>query len=88
MKYGALFALCALTGIAAAQPETTGAPAVGQVEPNGQWPPPGAQPQPQQLNAPTRATFVSTGETTWDVWIDQQPACATPCTSSPAAPSP
>jgi len=65
MKYGALFALCALTGSAVAQPEIASAPA--------------AMP-PQQQNAPTRATFVSTGETKWDVWIDQQPACATPCT--------
>lgn len=31
-------------------------------------------------SAPTRATFVSTSEQAWDVWIDKQPACATPCT--------
>ena len=29
--------------------------------------------------APTRATFVSTSEEKWDVWIDKQPACETPC---------
>jgi hypothetical protein len=74
MKYGTLIALCAMTGIAVAQPAT---PAAAHVEPNGVWPPPNAQPQQQ---APTRATFVSTGEARWDVWIDQQPACATPCT--------
>jgi hypothetical protein len=71
MRYGALLALCALSGTALAQ-----------VEPNGTWPPAGMQmpeQQPQQ-NAPTRATFVSTGEQKWDVWVDQQPACATPCT--------
>lgn len=41
-----------------------------------------AQPSDQQMQqpAPTRATFVSTGEARWDVWVDQQPACATPCT--------
>ncbi len=32
-----------------------------------------------QQPAPTRATFVSTGEEKWDVWIDKQPACQTPC---------
>jgi hypothetical protein len=88
MKYGALFALCALCGTALAQPGA-GAPlppsqpaAAQVVEPNGYWSPPdNVQPQAQpQPNAPTRATFVSTGEAKWDVWIDQQPACATPCT--------
>jgi hypothetical protein len=81
MKYGALLALCALSSPAFAQP------AAGQVEPNGTWPPPEAAaaqvalPQPAaQPQAQTRATFVSTGEQKWDVWIDQQPACATPCT--------
>jgi len=75
MKYGALFAVLALSGTAFAQPATP--------EPNAYWPPrdqaqPAPQPRPQQ-HAPTRATFVSTGEQKWDVWIDQQPACATPC---------
>ena len=80
MKYGALFALCALSGIAAAQPgSSTAATPAAMVEPNGVWPPPGAQAPPQQ-NAPTRATFVSTGDSKWDVWVDQQPACETPCT--------
>jgi len=78
MKYGALLALCVASSPAFAQP-------TGQVEPNGTWPPPDeaaaqmAQPQPQP-QAPTRATFVSTGEQKWDVWIDKQAACATPCT--------
>ena len=79
MKYGALFALCAMTGSAVAQPMPESQAAAATVEPNGVWPPPGAQ-MPQQQSTPTRATFVSTGEQKWDVWIDQQPACATPCT--------
>jgi hypothetical protein len=37
------------------------------------------QPAAQQ-SADTRATFVSTGEQKWDVYVDQQPACETPCT--------
>jgi hypothetical protein len=35
-----------------------------------------AQPEPP---APTRATFVSTGAEQWDVVVDGQPMCATPC---------
>jgi hypothetical protein len=42
--------------------------------------PASAQSPPPQQPAPTRATFVSTNEARWDVWVDQQPACATPCT--------
>jgi hypothetical protein len=42
-----------------------------------------AQPAPDAPQnaapAPTRATFVSTSEEKWDVWIDKQPACETPC---------
>jgi hypothetical protein len=41
-------------------------------------PPPGSQ-QPQ-VPAPTRATFVSTTSEQWDVLVDNQPMCATPCT--------
>jgi hypothetical protein len=74
MQYGTLFALCAMAATASAQPAQT---AAATVEPNGVWPPQPAQPQ---QSAPTRATFVSTGEASWDVWVDQQPACATPCT--------
>lgn len=67
MKYGSLIALLALRGVASAQPGA---------EPEPQ---PEIQQQQPQAVAPTRATFVSTGEEKWDVWIDQQPACATPC---------
>ncbi len=73
MTYGALIALVALTGTAFAQ-----APGDQQPQPPLQ---PQAQPQAQpQPQAATRATFVSTGEARWDVYVDQQPACATPCT--------
>jgi hypothetical protein len=77
-----MFALCALSGTALAQPAAGIPAAMPQVEPNGTWPPPGAQPEQQQpqQNTPTRATFVSTSEQKWDVWVDQQAACATPCT--------
>jgi len=81
MKYGAsFFTLCVLSATALAQPAAQ-IPAALQVEPNGTWPP-GAQPPEQepQQSSPTRATFVSTGEQKWDVWVDQQAACATPCT--------
>jgi hypothetical protein len=41
-----------------------------------------AQPSPDstQPTAPIRATFVSTSSQQWDVTIDGQPTCATPCT--------
>jgi hypothetical protein len=70
MKYGVLFALVALTSTASAQAPGDGMPAAE----------PAAAQQYPQPQAPTRATFVSTGEARWDVYVDQQPACATPCT--------
>jgi len=81
MKYGALFAVLALSGPAFAQ-SAPGQSAPGQSapEPNAYWPPPDQAQPAQQPQPQTRATFVSTGEEKWDVWIDQQPACATPCT--------
>src|SRR3954447_8315034 len=39
------------------------------------WAQPAQTPQPA-----TRATFVSTGEAKWDVYVDKQAACPTPCT--------
>jgi hypothetical protein len=40
-----------------------------------------AQPdQPPEAPAPTRATFISTGVERWDVTIDGQAVCSTPCT--------
>ena len=35
---------------------------------------------PDPATAPTRATFVSTSEQQWDVWVDRQAICSTPCT--------
>jgi hypothetical protein len=72
MKYGALFALIAVPAIAFAQPSVE--PAVAQ---------PAMQPpmqQPPMQPPPTRATFVSTTESQWDVTIDRHPVCSTPCT--------
>jgi hypothetical protein len=40
---------------------------------------PGSDAPQNEPPAPTRATFVSTGEESWDVWVDKQPACQTPC---------
>lgn len=40
-------------------------------------------PQPMQQQPPqgsTQATFVSSGAQPWDVLLDRQPVCATPCT--------
>lgn len=37
-------------------------------------------PQAQPQAAPARATFVSTSEEQWDVSVDRQPVCSTPCT--------
>ncbi len=48
------------------------APAPAEPIPEG----PAAAPGPA---APTRATFVSTSSEQWDVTVDQQPMCATPC---------
>ncbi len=84
MKYGSLIALLALRGVASAQPgaEPQPDPAM-QTQPEmpaDMQPAAAMQPPQPQAVAPTRATFVSTGEDKWDVWIDQQPACATPCT--------
>lgn len=44
-------------------------------------PPPNAQAMPREPLPPgaTRATFVSTGETRWDVRIDNNAVCTTPC---------
>jgi hypothetical protein len=42
-------------------------------------PPPYGQPPQQPQAAPTRATFVSTGPARWDVRIDNNAVCSTPC---------
>ena len=93
MKYGALIAVLALHGTALAQPGGSDLP-IAPEQPSPAQPPvpqgqlPAEQPipetqplppqQPQQ--APTRATFVSSTEQQWDVTLDRQPVCSTPCT--------
>lgn len=44
----------------------------------GPAPAPGAEPGPEPA-APTHATFISAGFQGWDVVVDGQPVCATPC---------
>jgi hypothetical protein len=39
-----------------------------------------APPAPPESAAPTQATFISTTRQQWDVVVDDQPMCATPCT--------
>jgi hypothetical protein len=48
--------------------------ALGTAHAAAEGPPPATQEQ-----APTRATFVSTGAQQWDVEVDGQPVCSTPC---------
>jgi hypothetical protein len=43
-------------------------------------PDPAAQPPVAEVPAPTRANIVSTTSQPWDVYIDDQWVCATPCT--------
>jgi len=52
-----------------------------QPPPPYQSPPPDAPPMPPGPPPPgtTRATFVSTGETPWDVRLDNNAVCTTPC---------
>jgi hypothetical protein len=87
MKYGALLVIIVGSGSAFAQ--APGASIEQPEPPQAQPEPPQAQPmqpqaqpmQPMQPpQAPTRATFVSTSEQQWEVTIDRQPACSTPCT--------
>jgi hypothetical protein len=77
-----LIVLGVLAAPAAAQPGQTPAlppdpPTVLPPEPY----PKDAQPIPSDLPPPgaTRATFVSTGEARWDVRIDNNAVCSTPC---------
>ena len=68
-----LLALVVVASSAAAQPP----PLPGQIQPNQVWDP---GPAPAEPAPPmTRATFVSTGETRFDVRVDGNAACTTPC---------
>jgi len=80
-------ALLLLHGVAAAQPGGRDMPA--DQPPQGYEQQPPEQPmQPQQppaqilptVGASTRATFGSTTQQQWNVWVDQQLMCTTPCT--------
>src|SRR5262245_28342301 len=73
VSWGVSIALVARLGTAWAQdaqpaPEAQAAPEA-----------PPAPPAPEGP-APTRASFVSTGFEQWDVMVDGQAVCATPCT--------
>ncbi len=54
-------------------------PPQGYEQPQPPMQPPPAQVLPTQ-GAPARATFMSTGNQQWNVWVDQQLMCTTPCT--------
>jgi hypothetical protein len=76
MKYGTLIALIAVPAVAIAQPTLPDA----DLHPVPAAMPPPPQQQMAPPPAPTRATFVSTTEAQWDVTLDRQPVCSTPCT--------
>ena len=64
-------------------PATMNEPPPQQPEMQGMQPaqPPDQGPQlPDPMSAPTRATFVSSNDQPWDVWVDRTAICATPCT--------
>ena len=65
-----------LVTLALAAGTATAQPGAGYAEPS----PPQEAPPPQQASAnATRATFVSTSEVRWDVRIDDNAVCTTPC---------
>jgi hypothetical protein len=77
-KLACSLVLLALGGSAAAQPgETAPAPPAGPPE-APEAPPPPPMPPPLPPHA-TRAAFMSTGEIRFDVRIDGNAACTTPC---------
>ena len=93
MRY-CLSLLAVLTGTAAAQPGQIYDPNAPTAPPPDYQPAPQPQPQPypqpqppqpypqqpyQQQPNSTHATFMSTGETRWDVRVDGNAVCTTPC---------
>ena len=88
MRSAILFVIVVLCETAAAQPGADPSPqpysSPPQPDPYGQ-PQPYDQPQPQpypqqpQPQQGSRATFVSTAEKRWDVRIDNNAICTTPC---------
>ena len=90
MQMRAIGLLLALTGVASAQPGGSDLPigpvpaAMDQPQPPIDYTPQPQQPaqpaMPDMATAPTRATFISTSDAAWDVWVDRNAICATPCT--------
>lgn len=68
-----------LAATAGAQPGQ--APVIPPYQPPYQQPPPDAQAMPPERALPgvARATFVSTGDARWDVRLDNDAVCTTPC---------
>lgn len=89
-KYGALLVLGLLSSrpvTAIAQPggsdlniqDMQGPPPPDSQDAQAQAPLPAA-PNYDPANAPSRVTFVSTSDQPWDVFVDREAICATPCT--------
>jgi hypothetical protein len=91
----AIVLLVVFAGTAYAQPGGSDLPintvpaTTGETQPPIEYAPQPEPPPPPQLqgpmtpdmaNAPTRATFISTSDAAWDVWVDRNAICATPCT--------
>jgi hypothetical protein len=76
VSWGVSLALVARLATTLAQPSSA-PPPPPPPPPMAQPPPP---PPPPEAQAPTRATFISTSAEPWDVVVDGQPMCATPCT--------
>jgi hypothetical protein len=78
--------LIGLSGSLSAQPGGIGEPAATYDESSALGEPAAQEPQQPSTQvldpatAPTRATFVSSSEAQWDVYVDQQAICSTPCT--------
>jgi hypothetical protein len=80
MRYCLSFALVFVGGTAFAQPGQVYDPNAPTAPPPDYAPQPAPQPMPPQPppNA-THATFMSTGESRWDVRVDGNAVCTTPC---------
>lgn len=91
--YPAWIVALALPGVAVAQPggaappvytagtdaaQSPAGPAAPQAD--GAGPPGPPSPNFDPAANPTRAMFASSSDQPWDVWIDRQAICATPCT--------
>jgi hypothetical protein len=77
-SWSSLFVLT-LAGTAFAQPGQIYDPNAPTAPPPEVQPPPAPPPAYQPNASTTHATFVSTGETRWDVRVDGNAVCTTPC---------